>query len=165
MLQPVIQRPHDLRLVVIQQALLPVLTPLCQSDVTLGCWGVRFGIIGESHQIQVWRDGSPYLAEMLACVDFSASACDHFHRFDRLEAYHYDMPGYNVSVEFAKRPRHRPRCDGRLQFVFPVSNGVLPITEIRWWQVRDMLHWWTLHVYPEADTITYVYSQSLLKID
>lgn len=164
MLNPIIQRPNDLRLLVSRETI-PLLKALRQRDVTVGRWRARFCIIGESHQVQIWREDSLYLTEVLACVDFSAAQYDHSYHFNKLDPHYHHMPDYNVSVEFAARPRRRPRCDGRLHFAFPVSNGVLPITEIRWWAADDNLHWWTLHVYPQTSAITYVYSQSALKID
>ncbi len=172
MLKAVNQRPQDLRLVVIQadklhQTPLPALKSLKQRDITLGRWRIRFCIIGESHQVQVWRDSALQFVEMLACVDVPPSQCTHHHPFDVLNSHLYQMPSYQIQVDFCTQPRPVPHCDGALRFAFPISNGVLPITEVRWWADVEHLHWWTLHTYPQRQTITYVYSQSslTLKID
>jgi hypothetical protein len=165
MLHPVIQRPNDLRLALIQRPPLPVLKPLKMYEIGLGRWRINFSIIGESHQVQVWRDDHLQFAEMLVCMDFSPTQCDHYYRFDTLNTHQHRTPGYSVQVEFDSQARPKPRCDGSLRFDFPAAHGVLPITEIRWWQHEAHLFWWTLHVYPQAVAVVYVYSQSVLKID
>lgn len=164
--EPIIQHPHDLRLAVLYQTPLPALHTLRRRDVSLGRWRARFCIIGASHQVQFWRDDRPHFAEMLACVDLATAPTDHYYSFETATAHSFQRGDYRVWVQFSPRALPAPPADDGIQFDFPAAaHGVTPITAIRWWQAGDHLHWWTLHTYPEMAGITYVYSQSVLKID
>jgi hypothetical protein len=58
MLEPVVQHPRDLNLIVADQRLPNLVTPLtvlAERVVTLGLWRARFVVIGESHFVQVWH--------------------------------------------------------------------------------------------------------------
>lgn len=149
----------------ITQTPLPTLKSLKQSDLVLGHWHVCFCIIGESHQVQIWKDNNLQFAELLACVEVPLTDCTHHHSFASLNNHQYQTPNYLVQVNFDMRPHPLPRCEGRLHFAFPVCHGVVPVTEVRWWVNKTHLHWWTQHTYPEIGGTIYVYSQSSLAIE
>jgi hypothetical protein len=165
MLTPIIQHPNDLRLVVTQDKPLPSLKSLKQRDVMLGQWRVRFCIIGESHQVQLWKKEALVWGEMLACVNIMPTQYPHHYHFDTMQDHHYQTAHYTVSVEFTDSARVPPQAAGRLRYEFPMAYDVLPVTEVRWGLAGTQLHWWTLHTYPSQTGITYVYSQSTFKLD
>jgi hypothetical protein len=157
----ILQHPQDLRLAVLQDDNLSGLTILQKAEVRCGAWAFVFAIIGESHFVRVTHGGQFIMQEVLACVELPENVRGHTHALDTLARHQYHAERYAVGIDFAYQEMHAPTdYDGMLEYAFPETYGVTPITRICWWQEVDRLRWQTLHTYPALDHITYVFSDS-----
>jgi hypothetical protein len=188
MLEPVVQHPRDLNLIVADQRLPNLVTPLtvlAERVVTLGLWRARFVVIGESHFVQVWHTtrvaldqaAAPKMAsqeaalqEVLACVDLPTVGAVHHHLCADLADHTLDVElptlWYQIKLRFHTTPPTGwadVGADG-LALDFPQTHGQTPRTRIRWQcdnAAAADFAWQTLHSYPQADgTAVYVVSES-----
>lgn len=157
----ILQRPQDLQLAVLLDDSLSDLMILRSAQVTCGAWHFEFAIIGESHFVLVLHRGEFFMQEVLACVDLPPAARGHVHALDQHFQHHYQHERYHVQVDASYTPDDVPAgYDGLLEYAFPQTYGITPITRIVWWQTPERLRWHTLHTYPAHDHITYVVSDS-----
>lgn len=161
-LDVIYQQPEDLILAVISGELSQKFTVLQQQQITLGDWCVQFHIIGESHHVCLAYQDQVVLHEVLACTTLDEVTCQHHHAFHRVKAHRYAQPGYNVTVQFMQTAPAEPTLPPAnwLDVRFPTVYGLEPYTRLGWQMDTDRLHWWTVHVYPTADHVTYVTTQS-----
>ena len=158
----VIQQPKDLVLAIMNDDVLPDMLVLQRAEHWITDWLFQFAIIGESHHIRIEHCGVSILNEVLACVPVKKGDCIHYRAFTDLEPSGYQTAQYEVQVDFGERPLwHVPQTNVmQLEYVFPQTFGQQPVTRIRWRQVENAVHWWTLHTYPDAAQTTYVHTAS-----
>ena len=159
----VIQHPKDLVLAIMNDDVLPDMLVLQRAEHQIDDWLFQFAIIGESHHIRIEHCGVSILNEVLACVPVKEGDCIHYRTFTDLQASGYQTAQYEVQVDFGERPVwHVPQTNVmQLEYVFPQTFGQQPITRIRWRQVENAVHWWTLHTYADAAQTIYVHTASI----
>lgn len=167
MIHTVQQKPTDLVLTILATALPDTVTILKTDKITINQWSFEFSIIGESHVVTVNREERLQFHEMLACVHVPEIHCTHYYPFHTLHAHHHNTQGYSVDVAFAPLPTWTlpdTSITPHLEVAFPMVWGKMPITRIAWDYDNDQITWWTLHVYPERDTTTYVHTKSQFQL-
>lgn len=158
----VYQQPTDLIL-----GILPTDTPLnlniIQSQqVMMGAFSFTFEIIGESHRVRVALHNQLVMQEILACVPLVAEDCWHYHPFKMLQNHSFARQRYQIVVYFSRTPIHL--VAPQLTVQFPMIGGQIPLTQIGWKQHNEAIRWSTLHIYPNRQSTTYVYSNSIFHI-
>lgn len=165
-LPAIIQHPRDLRLCVVAGEFRDALTVLAQRTLEIGSVRLDLRIIGESHWVTVSSAGQPLFHEILACMEMDATRCQHQHVFSDLRAQQLKRRGYQVAVSIDQpvEPTPDPAAAEALVVNFPQIYGAQPQTHL-YWQVSDQrVRWWTLHTYPQPQTVTRVYSSSVLEL-
>jgi Protein of unknown function DUF2617 len=159
----VIQQPQDVVLAIVSDSALPAMIVLQQSQHHIRDWLFQFAIIGESHHIRVEQAGTWVLNEVLACVKLAEADCLHYQAFKGLQAHSYQNAQYRVNVDFGEKPRWAvPDANVlELRYDFPETFGQQPFTRIRWRQIENTLHWWTLHTYAAAGRTVYIHTASV----
>jgi hypothetical protein len=168
-IQPVFQQPEDLVLGVVATKLPDNLfTVIQKKTLQLGRWRIHFHIIGESHWIRIEHDDRLALQEVLACTTLNKAWCSHHHEFADLAGHQHMRDNYGVSIQFSHRHGWiEPALsnDTQMEARFPEMFGWVPITRVRWRVVGQRVSWWTLHIYPEPNRVTYVKTQSHFSCD
>lgn len=161
------QQPNDLVLGIFNKPLAIPLTVLQEGILHLGLWRFVFQIIGESHCVQIQKDGNLVWQEVLACVPLVAADCTHYRSFDTLDSHHFSDKAYSIQVGFAiSETQPLPLLDAPdLEVLFPTRVGQPPVTQIRWERLgKVMVRWWTRHVYPGEGQTVVVQSYSEFRI-
>lgn len=156
-LSPIEQDPRHLTLALLEpSAALPAMRVLTARTIQYENWTLTCRIIGESHWITIGQPGRPVLHEVLACISIDPHRCQHHHTLANAASHSYAMDTrYQVvTASSALQPAPMwdiPRNAIALEQIFPVVNGIAPVTRIQVARRNDVLHWWTLHVYATAD--------------
>ena len=159
MLRPIIQRPEDLMLVVVENDISTDFTVFKQQEIQYKDIAVQFAIIGESHVITVRRDGWVVLQEILACATFPPEI--QAHRFDDLGEHTENRHNYSVHVRFSRGEADiAPLEKDAIEFEFPAMWGQSPLTRINWSCSERVIRWWTLHRYVTEQNFIEVHTQS-----
>lgn len=166
------QHPGDLVLALLGGALPIPVTILAQDSFAIGGYHFTFNIIGESHLMSVARDGVTIFQELLACVPLLPDACRLYHSFSDLQAFRASDDKYSVSVNFVSLSASadvltnylRTLSSASLEVSFPPVYNYVPITRIWWRNAKDSVHWRTLHIYPDVEHITAVWSVSSFSV-
>lgn len=157
--RPIIQRPEDLMLAVVEYDLSAGFTVFKQQEIRYEDVAVQFAIIGESHIITVLRDEQVVLQEILACVTFPPEI--QAHRFDDLGEYTENRHHYGVHVRFATGEADiAPLGKDAIEYEFPTILGQSPLTRINWSCSGRIIQWWTLHRYITEQSSIDVRTQS-----
>lgn len=161
-LQPVYQKPGDLKLIVTRQDWTRAFTILCQDEARFRDLLVSFCIIGESHITTIWKGECVLVQEILACTDFTPESSLCQYQFGALAPCVYNRDNYRIEVRFESGPEWVSSAldGGEISMEFPAVWGETPHTRIQWWQVGNCIHWRTLHLYPEQNHSTYVHTAS-----
>jgi hypothetical protein len=157
MIHPIVQQPADLKLIVTDNMLNDQFTVIKAAVLEVDDWQFTFNIIGESHAVNIQRNGIGQLQEMLVCADLRPERCLHYHSFEAQADHHYQTDHYAVEVRFADRPS---RGQYMIECAFPNVGDQTPMTGIGWRQDQRGMTWWTLHTYPHASGCTYVETHS-----
>ncbi|HEX2905946.1 MAG TPA: DUF2617 family protein [Phototrophicaceae bacterium] len=167
------QYPGDLVLAVFARPLPVSVTVLAHSSFLLSGCRFVFNIIGESHLVSVERDTNPIFQELLACVPLTPEVCRLYHPFPDLQPFQTKTDTYTASVHFDTLPASadgltqylRQQPAAALEVAFPAVDNITPVTRIWWQPTGDRVHWRTLHIYPDADHITAVWSASSFSLE
>ena len=168
-MQPILQYPSDLRLVVLRGGEVGRLTVLASKTIAYGPLSVTFRIIGESHWITVRRNGQLCLHEILSCSDASYPQATHQHAFDDEQPHLYQERGYQIGVDFVPSEEvSLPRRTSNqlcVEFPNPLEDGPLPFTSIEWEVAPTEINWRTIHYYALPGQSVAVHSTSRLEVD
>jgi hypothetical protein len=156
-MQPIIQQPTDLKLIVTDNPMTEQLTIIKSAILEASDWQFTFNIIGESHSVSIQHDNIAQLQETLVCGDLPPERCLHYHSFAAQADHRYQANHYTIEVRFTNQPT---RGQFMLEYVFPNVGDQTPMTGIGWRQESHGMMWWTLHTYPYAGGCTYVETRS-----
>lgn len=156
----ILQSPRELQLGVFTHNSLPETTDLMLCEDRSGINRVTFTIIGESHKIKVLRDGKLVLAELLACIPIDPLQGVHHHCFVDGKPHSWHTEGYQLSVWTVSNHVPVKSLPNSIQFAFPETYGVIPITRVEWEILATGIHWKTYHVYPDESGLVTVCSNS-----
>lgn len=160
--QTIIQYPTELVFASSSVAVDHLLTVLDQRYVVFGDWSFQFAIIGESHFVTVQYRDEFVMQEVLACTDIPAILQADSHKFDKLETYTQEKQNYRAQVWFSEKQESIAfdNLSGQFNLIFPKTFGQTPETQVVWTIEERRIVWRTLHVYPQPEITTYVYTES-----
>lgn len=166
-LEPIEQKPSDLRLILADHDCSPHFTTLKHHTIQNDDITLDLRIIGESHIITISRDEQTILQEILACTDYTSDTCLCAYHFGTLAAYAYNRDNYSVAVSFHEQPINEwmPYGVETIELEFPEMWGQIPVTRIGWQCTGGTIQWWTLHIYPEQAYSTCVHTVSIWRGD
>jgi hypothetical protein len=158
MIQPHVQQPADLKLMVTDDPTFEQqFTVLKTAAIAFEDWLFTFQIIGESHIVTATYAGILRLQETLVCADLPPERCLHYYKFATQTDHTYQTDRYGIEVCF---PKAVSENQFGLEYRFPKIEGQVPVTRIGWRQNHHEIAWWTLHTYPHKHGCTYVETRS-----
>lgn len=160
--QTIMQYPTELVFASSKVAVDHLLTVLDQRCVVFGEWSFQFAIIGESHFVTIRHRDEFVMQEVLACTDIPAILQADSHKFDKLETYTQEKQNYRARVWFSEEGESIvfDNWSGQFNLIFPETFGQIPETQVVWICDERRIEWRTMHVYPQPETTTYVYTES-----
>ncbi len=163
-LTPKLQEPADLVLVVSRRIIPGPVTVLRRSTVLWHDLEITFGVLCESHEVVLRRNGEVVLHERLSCVKSASNgSITHEHVFDNGLCHSFEQDGYFVRVH-GKAVSHSgislPAAKLSVAFPNAVDGDVVPITSIHWEDRDDEFTWSTVHLYALQNRAIGVFSES-----
>lgn len=164
-MQPILQYPNDLRLVVLCGGVVGPLTVLEQQNVSQDSVQAVFRIIGESHWISIYQHGVLLMHEILSCSDEPYPHATHVHAFTDVLPHFYRGSQYSISVQFTSLKEVQPE-QSKMVVLFPnpLGHGPVPYTSIDWDFNSTGLTWNTTHFYTLPQGNVAVQTQSHLDL-
>lgn len=155
------QSPRELTFGIFHSDSFPKTTDLVSRTVTHEGLNVQLTIIGESHTVRIFKGDLFVFGEMLACIELEPSESPHFSCFREGDMFNYGVNGYTTRLQLADgQPREHDKEDNAIEYRFPLTHGVIPVTRVNWRFVPNGIIWETLHSYPSQKGVQIVLSRS-----